>query len=87
MTLRYPDELGLTWSERRIYDVLAAAEAPLPPAEVARRTFAAPGLVAADEQLVRQHVSNMRKKLGFDAIENYRGIGYCLPRHRGEVAS
>lgn len=86
------DPLGLTWAERRLYDVLAAAGAEtLPPQEIARRAWAPCAIVAADEQLVRQHIANIRRKLGADAIEAHRGRGYRLAQGRaparGEAAS
>lgn len=86
------DPLGLTWAERRIYDALAAAAPyPLEPREVARLAWAGAIVIAADEQLVRVHVRNIRRKLGQAAIETHHGRGYRLGRMRepaiGEAAS
>lgn len=77
------DPLGLTWAERQLYDVLVdAGEETVRARELARRTWASTIILDTDENLVRQHILNIRKKLGAGAIEQHRGRGYRLAQAR-----
>jgi DNA-binding response OmpR family regulator len=84
------DPLGLTWSERRVYDLLLDAREPMTPLAIAEQAWGLGGMAELDATLARQHVHNIRRKLGQGAIETVgRSAGYRVGREvrRSERAS
>lgn len=88
-THTHRDPLGLTWAERRLFDALPGPfDRPTSFATLAREAWGTVNVVPADWDLVRQHIYNIRRKLGEGAVQTFRGRGYRLgPMWREERAA